>query len=138
MIVNKLRERNNWSKEQLAQLAGVSLRTVQRVEAGNKASLETLKSLASVFEVELSRLTEDIVVIDKESEHWKNEPWFIRLFSHGVKKRSHLMAIEYFLLAIGIASWVSFEQMEIVTPLSFFLAYTNAKLVAYIDSRAYW
>ena len=54
MIVRKLRSKYGWSQEQLAELCGLNVRTIQRVENGNKASLETLKSLASVFEVDIS------------------------------------------------------------------------------------
>jgi len=35
-------------------MAGVTTRTIQRIEQGHRPSLETCKSLASVFEVELS------------------------------------------------------------------------------------
>ena len=138
MIVKKLRGQRNWSQEQLAEMAGLSLRTIQRVEAGNKASLETLKALASVFEVELSKLTEEIIVIDKESNVWKNEPWYIRFSMLGVRKRSCAMALEYFMLAIGVSSLVMFQPIEITTPLAFLGAYINSKLVAYIDSKSYW
>jgi len=48
------------------------------VESGNAASLETLRSLASVFEIELSKLTAKITVIDKTSEEWKALPWWFR------------------------------------------------------------
>tara|TARA_R110002073_G_scaffold37621_6_gene108390 strand:+ start:3860 stop:4276 length:417 start_codon:yes stop_codon:yes gene_type:complete len=138
MIVKKLREKNSWSQEQLAQLTGVSLRTIQRVEAGNKASLETLKSLASVFEVELSKLTEEIIVIDKETNEWKSEPWFIKFFTLGINKRSYMLNLEYLMLALGVVSWLTSEELEISTPLAFFFAYTNAKLLAYLDKKAYW
>ena len=37
-----------WSQEQLAQVSGLGLRTVQRIENGGKASLETIKALAHV------------------------------------------------------------------------------------------
>src|SRR5690242_2420004 len=40
----------------VGQVSGTSLRTIQRVEAGATASLETLKSLAAVFEVPLEDL----------------------------------------------------------------------------------
>ncbi len=138
MIVKKLREKNNWSQEQLALMAGLSLRTIQRVEAGNKASLETLKSLASVFEIEISKLTEEIIVIDKESKEWKSEPWIIRLFLAGVKKRSHFLAIEYFLLIVGVVSWLFFKPLATTVPIAFLGAYINSKLISYIDERSYW
>ncbi len=65
MIVKKLRDRNGWTQEQLAECCALNVRTIQRVESGKKASLETLQSLASVFEVNISKLTEEITVIDK-------------------------------------------------------------------------
>ena len=51
MIVRRLREKRNWSQEELATMSGLSTRTIQRIESGNKASLESLKALASVFEI---------------------------------------------------------------------------------------
>lgn len=54
MIVRKLRLQRGWSQEQLAELTGLSVRTIQRVERGATPGLETAKSLASVFEVDLS------------------------------------------------------------------------------------
>ncbi|BFM13413.1 2TM domain-containing protein [Simiduia litorea] len=56
MIIRKLRLQKGWSQEQLAELSGLSVRTIQRIERGQTAGLETLKSLAAVFDVELSTL----------------------------------------------------------------------------------
>jgi len=56
MRVRSLRLERGWSQEQLAQMAGLNIRTIQRIERGHKAGLESLKSLAAVFEVELSEL----------------------------------------------------------------------------------
>ena len=57
MIVRKLRLERCWSQEQLAEMSGLSVRTIQRIERGQKPSLETLKSLAAVFEIDASSLT---------------------------------------------------------------------------------
>lgn len=54
MIVRKLRLRHGWSQDQLAELADVSVRTIQRIERGHKPSLETAKALAAVFEVDVT------------------------------------------------------------------------------------
>nr|WP_202944249.1 helix-turn-helix domain-containing protein [Cellvibrio japonicus] len=51
-MVRKLRLQRGWSQEQLAELTGLSIRTIQRIERGSKPGLETIKSLASVFEVD--------------------------------------------------------------------------------------
>lgn len=56
MIVRKLRLQRGWSQEQLAEMAGVSVRTVQRIERGQQPGLETAKSLAAVFEVHVQSL----------------------------------------------------------------------------------
>lgn len=47
-----------WSQEQLAQLAAVSVRTIQRIENGEQPSLETLSALAAVFDVGVAELAE--------------------------------------------------------------------------------
>jgi transcriptional regulator with XRE-family HTH domain len=135
--VKKWWERN-WSQEQLDRLIGVSLRTIQRVEAGNKASLETLKSLTSVFEIELSKLTEIITILDKNCIEWKAEPWFIKFFLFGSTKRTHMVISEYTLLAIGIIAWLVFETIEVTTPIAFLFFYLNSKLVSYINEKSYW
>ncbi|MDR3375078.1 MAG: helix-turn-helix domain-containing protein [Ancalomicrobiaceae bacterium] len=58
MLVQKLRLQKGWTQEQLALVSGVSSRTVQRIERGEPASAETLKSLAAVFEVDFQSLKE--------------------------------------------------------------------------------
>jgi transcriptional regulator with XRE-family HTH domain len=58
MLIQKLRLQRAWSQEQLAEVSGLSVRTIQRLERGQTASLESLKALASVFETDLSTLKE--------------------------------------------------------------------------------
>lgn len=52
-----LRLQRAWSQEQLAELTGLSTRTVQRIENGESPSLETLSALAAVFEVSVTELS---------------------------------------------------------------------------------
>jgi len=54
--VRRLRTERGWSQEHLAQAAGLSVRTVQRVEAEGTASLATASCLAATFEVSLLAL----------------------------------------------------------------------------------
>lgn len=67
--MRKLRLKRAWSQEQLAQLSGLNIRTIQRIERGQKAGLESLKALAAVFEVELKEL-------QPEEESMKNPDKF--------------------------------------------------------------
>ena len=59
-IIRELRLKRGWSQEDLAEMAGLSVRTIQRLENGGRASLETLKCLAAVFESNVSQLREDM------------------------------------------------------------------------------
>lgn len=54
MIVRKLRLQRGWSQDHLSQLSGLSIRTIQRIESGQNAGLESLKSLAAVFEIQVT------------------------------------------------------------------------------------
>lgn len=58
MLVRTLRLQRGWSQDQLAELTGLSIRTIQRIERGKPAGLETQKALAAVFEIPLTELTE--------------------------------------------------------------------------------
>jgi transcriptional regulator with XRE-family HTH domain len=58
MLIQKLRLQRGWSQQQLADLSGLSVRTIQRLEQGHMASTESLKSLAAVFEIDFSTLQE--------------------------------------------------------------------------------
>ena len=62
MLVQKLRLQRGWSQQQLAELSGLSIRTIQRIEGGQTPSVETLKSLAAVFEIDFSQLQAEPVM----------------------------------------------------------------------------
>ncbi len=59
MIVRKLRLKRGWSQEQLAEMSGLSVRTIQRIERGQGPGLESSKSLAAVFEVPVTALRQE-------------------------------------------------------------------------------
>src|SRR5690242_6804806 len=54
-----LREQRGWSQDQLAQMSGISLRTLQRMEKDGKCSIESVKSIASVFEVDFKKVLQE-------------------------------------------------------------------------------
>jgi transcriptional regulator with XRE-family HTH domain len=55
-LVKKLRTARQWSQEQLGAACGVNLRTIQRLENTGKASMESVRALAAVFEVDADDL----------------------------------------------------------------------------------
>jgi transcriptional regulator with XRE-family HTH domain len=59
--VRRLRTGRGWSQEQLATASGLSLRTIQRVEAEGAASMATRVCLAATFDVPLADLGDETV-----------------------------------------------------------------------------
>ncbi len=74
MIVRKLRLRNGWSQEQVAEMTGLSVRTIQRIERGQPASLESQKALAAVFEVDITTFQPPELKQPKPQEQQTQEP----------------------------------------------------------------
>jgi len=50
------RARRAWSQEHLAEVSGLGLRTIQRIEKTGAASYESARSLAAVFEIDVAKL----------------------------------------------------------------------------------
>lgn len=59
MIIKKLRLQHSWSQEQLSHFSGLSIRTIQRAEQGKPVSIESLKSLAAVFEINVNDIKQE-------------------------------------------------------------------------------
>jgi len=63
-LVRALRRQNSWSQDQLAAIAGISLRTVQRIEKDGRSSLESKKALAAAFEIDALDLEVNSKAVD--------------------------------------------------------------------------
>ena len=79
--IKKMRLDRHWSQEQLAEMSGLSIRTIQRIENGENAGLESLKSLAAVFEtnIEDSNKNEELEQARKEEAYIQKLKGFYRL-----------------------------------------------------------
>ncbi|ARJ50969.1 helix-turn-helix domain-containing protein [Staphylococcus lutrae] len=82
-LVAKLRKQKGLTQENLAEKANVTVRTIQRIEAGETVSSETLKNVANALNVSMSELFEDVESNEKgakimnsskerQQEHVKN------------------------------------------------------------------
>lgn len=136
MIIKKLRESKSWSQEQLAIMSGLSTRTIQRIESGNKASIELLKSIAAVFEVDVLTLTKEITVIDKESSEWKAEPLWLRYQFMFIKNRKQALFGEYFLILMGLFLGLYYAPQ--IAWVAFLGAYLFSKLHHRLDTKKLW
>lgn len=79
--IKKMRLDNHWSQDQLAEMSGLSIRTIQRIESGENAGLESLKSLAAVFETDIVDSNKKIEMeqIRREEEYVQNVKGFYKL-----------------------------------------------------------
>ncbi|TQV72985.1 helix-turn-helix transcriptional regulator [Aliikangiella marina] len=66
--IKALRQERIWSQNHLAEVAGLSLRTIQRIESSGNASRESMKALAAVYELPV----EDLLVCSRSEKSWRN------------------------------------------------------------------
>ena len=109
MILKELRISQHLSQDQLAQMSGLNIRTIQRIESGNNASIESLKCLAAALEVDVSTLNQEKFIMDKKSDNWRALPfilkcWFVFNFLQSRPSRKSASRVE----AIGHLSGFSF------------------------------
>ncbi len=57
-LIKRLRAERHWSQEELAIAAGLSSRTIQRLETESKGSVQSIKSIASALEVDMHNIEE--------------------------------------------------------------------------------
>lgn len=67
--LKKIREQKNLTQEELSVKSGISVRTIQRIEAGTNPKGYTLKTLVNILEIQKSDLLEhkQLEIIDEES-----------------------------------------------------------------------
>jgi transcriptional regulator with XRE-family HTH domain len=99
--IKKMRLERHWSQDQLAEMSGLSIRTIHRIENGENAGLESLKSLAAVFEMNIvdSDKKEEMEQIRKEEEYVQNVKGFYKLLAIAI-----LSLIVPFILAVSDSS----------------------------------
>src|SRR6056297_1986680 len=108
MIVRKLRLRNGWSQDQLAELADVSVRTIQRIERGHAPSLETANALAAVFEVNVTTFTLESDMSD--NEELREEEIEAMAYAREVKDFLSGAVATYFVLAACLFISYGFDK----------------------------
>lgn len=80
MILKQLRLSRHLSQEQLADMSGLNVRTIQRIESGKNASVESLKCLASALNVDIATLNQEKFNVDKNSNNWQQLPLLLKLW----------------------------------------------------------
>lgn len=124
MSFRSLREQKLLSQEKLSQMSGLSLRTIQRLEAGHRVSYASLRSLAATFQMDVDVLERELYAMkqsDQKPEDYVEVPRWVRQLSSGMfwrgapqASRRQALTAEAVCMCLGIAMLiVSFVE---VTP----------------------
>ena len=106
--LKRWREERNWSQEHLASLAGVGVRTIQRIENGDSTSADTLSALAAAYNVDVA----SIITETPSSKGRVSRKDLAGLrFSFWIHLASYLFCVIVF-LAIGLSSGNIFVMLE--------------------------
>jgi transcriptional regulator with XRE-family HTH domain len=104
--IKKMRLERHWSQDQLAEMSGLNIRTIQRIENGENAGLESLKSLAAVFETNIadSDKKDELEQIRKEEVYVQNVKGLYKLLAVAL-----LSLVVPFIIAVNDSSnWFVF------------------------------
>ncbi len=122
MSIRQKRLDKGWTQSQLAEFCGLSLRTIQRVEKGQKPTLETQKALAAVFETEVSEIVvnhdidESLLSEDeaKELEYIREKrSFFNHLITYLIVAPFLTLVNWNFGLAIGWGAWLVYKALKL-------------------------
>jgi len=113
MSFRSWRERKLLSQERVADMSGLSLRTVQRLEAGHRVSYASLRALAAGFEVDADLLEREFYAVQKSTDEFVEIPRWVRLLSDrrrlggpGLSRRDVLL-IEVFCIVCAVIAFAA-------------------------------
>ena len=146
MLIRKLREDKGTSQERLAEATGLSLRTIQRVEAGHRVGYASLRALAATFDVNVDLLEKELYAMNTSKAEYIEKPLWVRLVlglpSLGRLARSDLMKHEASLVVYALVAYaasfivprVEFSFGGLTTTDAMYFSAFSALLVAYAAS----
>jgi transcriptional regulator with XRE-family HTH domain len=69
------------SQERVAEMSGLSVRTVQRLEAGHRVSYATLRALATAFKIDVDLLEREFYAVKQSTDEFVEIPRWVRLMN---------------------------------------------------------
>jgi len=105
MLIKELRQKRLLSQEQLAELCGLSLRTIQRVESGHRIGFASLRALAAEFNVNVESLEQELYAVEKVSNEFKELPLWLKLYIGSgwfSANREEFKKIEVFFIVLSV------------------------------------
>jgi len=97
-----------WSQSQLAEVSGLSLRTIQRIEKTGVASQESVKSLAAVYECTITELiTKKTPLKMKNKFHFNKISLKAKIIHLSILLPAFSIALYLFLMDHDSIAWVN-------------------------------
>lgn len=116
MFIKECRQTRGLSQEALAEHCKLSLRTIQRAEAGYRVSYASMRALAAVLEMDVDDLERELYAREKVTEY-KDYPLWIRWYLGSgwfSASRKEFKKVEIFFLLmsllLGIACAISWQM----------------------------
>lgn len=100
------------SQERVAEISGLSLRTVQRLDAGHRVSYASLRALAAAFDGDVDALERELYAVNKPTEDFVEMPRWVRLlddtrrFGGAGLSRRDAHWVEAFCVACAVMAFV--------------------------------
>jgi transcriptional regulator with XRE-family HTH domain len=152
MFIKNLRQVKHLSQEGLAELSGLSLRTIQRVETGHRVSYASLRALAAAIDLNVDELEQELYSMDKVIKEYKDYPFWLRLYLGSgwfTATRNEFKKTEVFFLIVGVvfgAIWIVTSLMDVsiyriamfASLCSFFGAYNVSMSIRVGDKYDVW
>ncbi len=152
MSFGSMREQRHLSQEKVAELSGLSLRTIQRLEAGHRVSYASLRALALVFEINVDVLEQELYAMKTPTGDFVEIPRWIRAlnawpFAGPRLSRRDVHVVEGLCIAIAAVVFsVSFLVQSEATAnivragaaVAFAAAYLVSVFVRILDAHNLW
>lgn len=124
--IKELRLSQHLSQEQLAEKAGISVRTLQRLEAGEDVSISTLNAVANALDVPVGDLFQHTVSYEQDTRLKEAEKLQVQMQQRheeiSIFKKIYNAAYISMMLVIGVGLWAGQS----------FLAETGLTFIDYI------
>ena len=108
MSFRSWRERKRLSQERVAEMSGLSLRTIQRLDAGHRVSYASLRALAATFEIDVDLLERELYAMNNSTDDFVEIPRWVRLldgkrwFGGAGLSRRNFYVVEAFCLGCAV------------------------------------
>ena len=152
MSFRSMREQRHLSQEKVAELSGLSLRTVQRLEAGHRVSYASLRALAISFNTNPDLLEQELYAMKNPDGDFVEIPRWIRAlnawpFEGKRLSRKEVLAVELLCIVLALSVFsVSFlvvpeTKANVVragAAVAFAAAYLVSVFVRILDGYNLW